>query len=86
MRISIPASLIATGARRAHAERIVDKLAAIPGVTAAAFASTMPDGRIRPPTGMPSASRANRLRDGEIPPMRIFKNVSPGFFHAAGTR
>ena len=24
--------------------------------------------------------------DGEIPPMRLFKSVSPGFFHASGTR
>ena len=64
---------------------IVDKLAAIPGVTSAAFASQMPM------EGFDSNWDAIFAEDktytgGQIPPLRLFKYVSPGFFHTAGTR
>ena len=86
MRINIPASLVSGRDDVIRIEnQISDKLSALPGVTAAGFASEMPmegygsgwdeiyaEGHTYPP--------------GEIPPMRYYKHVSPGFFHTGGTR
>ena len=86
MRINIPASLVAERDRVIRIEnQIVDKLSAIPGVTAASFASEMPM------EGYESGwdeifAEGHTYRQGEIPPLHLFKHVSPGFFHAAGTR
>jgi predicted permease len=86
LRISIPRSLIAEPERviRTQSE-IEDKLAAIPGVTSAAFASEMPM------EGIESAwdcvfAQDKAYADGVIPPLRFFKFVSPGYFHTVGTR
>jgi predicted permease len=86
MRINIPDSLVAERDRVIHMENeIVDKLSAIPGVRAAGFASQMPM------EGYGSGWDVIQTQDhtyspGEIPPLRFFKHVSPGFFPAAGTR
>jgi predicted permease len=86
MRITIPASLIREPERVARTQKdIVDKLAAVPGVTSVAFASAAP---MEAFTGGWDAIRVEgtEYRNDEVPPMRLFKNVSPGFFTAAGTR
>jgi predicted permease len=86
MRISIPDSLIPDPHRVIRTQNdIVDRLAAIPGVTSAGFASEMPM------EGMESNWDAVYAEDkpvpgNEIPPLRFFKYVSPGFFHTTGTR
>ena len=86
MRISIPASLVREPERVTRIQNdIVDKLAAIPGVTSVAFASEMPM------EGFGSNWDAIYAEDktyseGEIPPLRLFEYVSPGYFHTAGTR
>jgi hypothetical protein len=86
MRINIPDSLVAERDRVIRIENgIVDKLSAIPGVTAAGFASEMPM------EGYPSGwdeihAEGHTYPPGEIPPLFFFKYVSPGFFHAARTR
>jgi putative ABC transport system permease protein len=86
MRINIPDSLVAERERVIRMENgIVDKLSAIPGVTAAGFASEMPM------EGYGSGwdeifAQDHTYPPGEIAPLRFYKNVSPGFFHAAGTR
>lgn len=86
LRINIPNSLVADRERVIRIESgIVDKLSAIPGVAAAGFASEMPM------EGYPSGwdeifAEGHTYRKGEIPPLFFFKYVSPGFFHAAGTR
>ncbi|MFL6429491.1 MAG: ADOP family duplicated permease [Acidobacteriaceae bacterium] len=85
MRISIPASLVANPQMVTRIQNnIADKLAAIPGVTSAAFASTMPmEG------GAPDWDEIfveGKLHPGETAPLRLFKYASPGFFHTAGTR
>jgi predicted permease len=86
MRVFIPPSLIADPRRVIRTQNdIQEKLAAIPGVTSAGFASAMPM------EGVDSDWDAISAEDkpdptGEIPPLRFFKFVSPGFFHAAGTR
>jgi predicted permease len=85
MRISIPDSLVAQPERVTRIQNaIADKLAALPGVTAAAFASEMPmEGFDSRWDNIFAEDKAYR---GEVAPMRTFKSVSPGFFHTAGTR
>jgi len=86
LRIAIPFTLIQEPERVAQLQAdIVDKLSAIPGVTSAAFASTMPlDGLVGGWDGV--YAEGTEYRANEVPPMRLFKNVSPGFFGTAGTR
>ena len=86
MRISIPAQLIAEPQRVTRMQNdIVDKLAAIPRVASVAFASEMPMEGI-PPNWDDILIEGQAYAPGEIPPLRLFKYVSPGFFHTAGTR
>jgi predicted permease len=68
-------------ARRENA--ILDKLAAIPGVSSVAFSSTVPlDGRLNRD---PVWAEDKVYSAGETPPLRTFRYVSPGFFGTAGT-
>ena len=83
----IPASLVAgAGTSHANAERNLDKLAAIPGVTSAGFASEMPM------EGFGSRLGRNLCRGQGLCGQRHSRRcgcsryVSPGFFHTAGTR
>jgi predicted permease len=86
MRISIPDSLVAEPEQVTRIQNsIVDKLAAIPGVTSAGFASEMPMEGIDPNWDNIFAE-GKTYAPNEIPPLRFFKYVSPGFFRAAGTR
>jgi predicted permease len=86
MRISIPDSLIAEPERVTRIENaITDKLEAIPGVKSAGFVSEMPM------EGFDSDwdavyAQDKTYSDAEIPPLRLFKHVSPGFLETAGTR
>ncbi|HEY3455636.1 MAG TPA: ABC transporter permease [Bryobacteraceae bacterium] len=85
IRISIPASLVAEPQRVTRIQNeIADKLAAIPGVTSVGFASAMPMEGLQPNWNNIFAEGHNYK--GEIPPLRLFKNVSPGFFHTMGTK
>jgi predicted permease len=86
MRISIPASLVAEPQRVTRIQNsIADKLAAIPGVTSVAFASAMPMEGIEPNWDIIYAE-GKPVPSDETAPLRLFKNVSPGFFQTAGTR
>jgi len=86
MRIGIPDSLIhETQSVMRTQNNIRDKLAAIPGVKSAAFASEMPM------EGFDSDwdtvfIEGKTYHKGEIPPLHFYKHVSPGFLAAAGTR
>jgi predicted permease len=63
---------------------IRDRLAGIPGVTAAAFSSTVPlDGR---PSWDPVWAEDKVYSSGQTPPMRTLRFVSPGYFSATGTK
>ena len=65
---------------------ILDNIAALPGVTAAAFASAVPmEGPIRVWTQPVDAGGDNGVA-GTMPPMRRMKVISPGYFKAIGTR
>jgi predicted permease len=69
---------------------IQDALAAIPGVTSAAFASAMPMEGVGSNLGVVNAGAivTSDARDvaTDNPPLRSFKYASPGFFATAGTR
>src|SRR6185436_11066608 len=86
MRISIPDSLIREPERAARIQNdILDKLTAIPGVISAGFSSAMPMEGIH--GNWDAILTEDKPNDGdEIPPLRMFKFVSPGFFQTAGTR
>ncbi|HLG55350.1 MAG TPA: ABC transporter permease [Vicinamibacterales bacterium] len=65
---------------------ILDKITALPGVTAAAFASAVPmEGPIRVWTQTIYVD-GQSYAPGTMPPMRRMKMVSPGYFNAIGTR
>ena len=65
---------------------ILDKIAALPGVTAAAFASAVPmEGPLRVWTQTIYVDGQNDA-PGTVAPMRRIKTVSPGYFNAIGTR
>ena len=86
VRISIPLSLIADPVRITRTQNeIVDKLSAVPGVTSVGFASEMPMEMFEPNWDAIYA-QDQPVSDRVIPPLRFFKNVSPGFFHTSGTR
>jgi predicted permease len=64
---------------------ILDKVRAVPGVTAAAFASNLPmDGS--EPMWDSITPEGESEAEGERGPMRSFVYISPGYFRAAGTR
>jgi predicted permease len=64
-------------------QEIQDRLAAIPGVTSVAYANSVPN----------DSSNSNDLlypedrlyAEGQLPPLRRFKFVAPGFFETMGT-
>jgi predicted permease len=86
MRISIPGSLVAEAERVARTDNeVLDKLSAIPGVKAAGFASEMPM------EGFDSDwdcifAQDKIYPEGVMPPLRLYKYISPGFLRAAGTQ
>jgi predicted permease len=63
---------------------ILDKIAALPGVASAGFASTLP--MESPPIRPPIVIEGQTLPAGQMPAFRGHKFVSPGYFEAMGTR
>jgi predicted permease len=86
LRISIPESLIAEPERVTRTQHaILDKLAAIQGVKSVGFISEMPM------EGFDSRwdeiyAEGKAYADNTIPPLRLYKNISPGLLKTAGTR
>jgi len=86
LRISVPDSLVKEPERATRIQNeIVQNLAAIPGVRSAGFISKMPMEGFDAPWDAIYA-RDKVYSDGVIPPLRLFKYVSPDFFRTAGTR
>jgi predicted permease len=86
LRVSIPPSLVREPEMVARLEnQIADKLAMIPGVTSAAFASEMPMDGIPSNWDAIQAEGKTGLRS-QVPPLRVFHQVSPGLFATAGIR
>ncbi len=64
-------------------QAIADKLRALPGVSSVAISTAIPlDHRS---SNDPIFARDRVYKDGELPPIRRFKYVSPGFFATLGT-
>src|SRR5579872_3833053 len=86
VRISIPASLIAEPERVTRTQNaIVDKLSAIDGVKSAAFISEMPMEGFG--SDWDEIFAQDKVYSGDfIAPLRLYKNISPGFLQTAGTR
>jgi predicted permease len=86
MRISIPPSLVADPERAARIQHdIRDRLAAIAGVISVAFANVLPMEEF--PNNWDAILVEDKPNPGsEIPPLRLFKSVSPGLFETDGTR
>jgi predicted permease len=85
MRLSIPETLVRDSTTVLRMQNsILDKLAALPGVSSTGFAASVPMSAAEPnwdnifPEGIP-------YKDG-VAPMRLFNYVSPGYFQTAGTR
>jgi putative ABC transport system permease protein len=86
LRITVPPALVPEPERVARMQQdIVDKLSTIPGVRSVGFASGMPMEGLTPNWDAMTVEGKTYAAD-EIPPFRLFKNVSPGFFQTAGTR
>jgi predicted permease len=64
-------------------QEILNKVAAIPGASSVSFSSAIPmDGR---DSNDPVMARDRTYKEGELPPIRRFKFISPGFFATLGT-
>jgi predicted permease len=64
-------------------QEIQDKLAAIPGANAVAFANSVPSDGNNSTDLLYAEDRA--YSEGQLPPLRRFKFVAPGFFTTMGT-
>jgi predicted permease len=86
VRIAFSFNLFPQPERVARAQnQILDKLAALPGVTSVGFARAMPmEGIVGDWSSIQAEDRP--AIGGDSPPMRVFKGVSPGVFRTTGTR
>ena len=85
VRTSFPTSLIPEPERVVRMQNdIVEKFAAIPGVTFAAFGSEMPMDGI--PTNWDVIRVDGKDLGEDIPPVRVFRYISPGLLETMGTK
>jgi predicted permease len=85
MRLSIPDTLVGDGTTVVRMQNsILDKLAAIPGVSSTGFAASVPMSGAEPSWDQIFIEGKNDPSDNA--PMRLFNYVSPGYFHTVGTR
>jgi predicted permease len=84
LRVSIPETLIADSTRVARTfSDILEKLSAVPGVSAAAFTSSAPMEGFNSNDLVLAEDKV--VEPGKLPPLRRFKFISPGYFRALGT-
>jgi predicted permease len=84
MRLSIPETLLRDSTTVVRTQNnILDKLAAIPGVSSAGFAASVPMSGAEPRWDQILIEGKNY--EGESPHMRLYNYVSPGYFRTAGT-
>jgi predicted permease len=85
VRLSIPETLVRNSTRALRMQNsILDKLAAIPGVSSTGFAASVPMSGTEP--SWDEILVEGKISEGDNPPMRLYNYVSPGYFHTAGTR
>ena len=86
MRLSIPETLVRNSMPVVRMQNsIIDKLAAIPGVSSTGFAASVPMSGAEPNWDEIFAEDKT-YDDNSNPPMRLYNYVSPGYFHTVGTR
>jgi predicted permease len=86
LRLPIPVAVAPDAASVTRLQHdIVDRLAEIPGVASVGFASALPMEGI-PPDWDGIVVEQKTYSASELPPFRLFKTVSPGFFRTTGTR
>ena len=86
VRITIPGSLIPEPERVAVMQvDLVEKLASLSGVTSAGLTSDLPMDE-QPNDWDAIFAETKTYQTDEIPPLRLFKNVSPNYFRTVGTR
>lgn len=84
LRIYIPETQVKEPARVIRMQQeIRDKLAAISGVTSAAYANSVPNDSNNSTDLLYAEDRM--YSEGQLPPLRRFKFVAPGFFETIGT-
>jgi putative ABC transport system permease protein len=84
VRPAMPPSVIADPDRLVRLEaQMLEQLAAIPGVTSAAYVDSLPMDR---GGGVIVAAQDKTYASGELPPTRSIKMISPGYFRTLGTR
>jgi predicted permease len=85
VRLSIPETQVHDSATVVRMQNsILDSLAAIPGVSSAGFAASVPMSGAEP--SWDEILIEGKSYEGENAPMRLYNYVSPGYFHTAGTR
>jgi predicted permease len=85
MRLSIPETLVRDPQTVTRMQNsILDELAAVPGVSSAGFAASVPMSGAEPNWNEIFIEGKNYA--GETAPLRLFNYVSPGYFRTAGTR
>ena len=85
MRIDIPETLVRGSMTALQMQNsIIEKLAAIPGVSSVGFAASVPMSGNEP--SWDEILVEGKTFEGDNPPMRLYNYVSPGYFHTAGTR
>ena len=83
--LSFPETLVRDSTTVVHMQNsILDKLSAIPGVSSAGFAASVPMSEAEPSWDEILVEGKNY--EGQSPPMRLYNYVSPGYFRTAGTR
>ena len=83
--IYIPDTAVKEGERTIRAyQEIQRKLSEIPGVTAVTFGNSVPTDGNNSTDVMFAEDRV--YKEGELPPLRRFKFVAPGYFQTLGTR
>lgn len=84
MRITIPETLVRNSMPVVRIQNsVLEKLAAIPGVSSTGFAASVPMSGAEP--SWDEILIEGKTYDGDNPPMRLYNYVSPGYFHTAGT-
>jgi predicted permease len=85
-RVVVPATLVPNDEQVTRMEQaIAEKVAAIPGVTSAGFASALPMDDA-PPFWDGIFKEGQSDAHGVRPPMRLYLNTSPGLFASLGTK
>jgi putative ABC transport system permease protein len=83
VRLSLPGSMEAERVMRTQ-EQILERLAAIPGVTSAAYTTSLPMEGVGASSFI-VAAEGETYESGELPPQRRILSISPGLLQALGT-